>query len=272
MSVDQEADARRGSTLASFLPRGFNTKVKQVFLLVFLNESGRTPLFIYLPIYLIETFKTPYLLVGLALTLSTGASALFQMIGGVLADSLGRRTTILSSAGLRIITLSALIIGSITGIHVVLFLTLYILTEAFNGIFQTGTNAMVADLVEPHKRVEAYGIYHISINAGFALGALIGGLPIAFTILFAFWLICIIANVATIIPFLNESQRVRGRFSIGSVAVGVKDKFLLGFGLVTLGAGVVANQMGPTFVLYTTGNIGITREQLGFYTLSMDCW
>lgn len=105
---------------------------------------------------MIEKFNSPYILVGLALTLSTSASALFQMIGGILADSLGRRRTVLLSAGVRILTLSCLTIISIAGSAVGVFLALYISTEALNGLFQTATSAMVADLVEPRKRVEAY--------------------------------------------------------------------------------------------------------------------
>lgn len=244
--------------------------MKQLFLLVFLNESGRIPVSIYLPLFLIEKFNSPYILVGLALTLSTSASALFQMIGGILADSLGRRRTILLSAGLRILTLSGLTIISILGSAVSVFLVLYISTEALNGLFQTAASAMVADLVEPRKRVEAYGIYHISINVAFTFGALVGGLPIAFTLLFVFWLLCMIADVLIVVPYMKESRGGSGtRFSPRSLLGGVKDRYLLAFGLVTLGAGLVANQMGPTLVLYATGNLGVTREQLGIlYTLN----
>jgi MFS family permease len=246
--------------------------MKQLFLLAFLNESGRDPVSIYLPLFLIEKFNSPYILVGLALTLSTSASALFQMIGGILADSLGRRRTILLSVGVRILTLSGLTIISISavGSALVAFLALYILTEAFNGLFQTATSTMVADLVEPRKRVEAYGIYHISINVAFTLGALLGGLPIAFPLLFVFWLFCMIADVLIVVPYLKESWRGSGtRFSPRSLLGGVKDRYLLAFGLVTLGAGLVANQMGPTLVLYATGSLGVTRDQLGIlYTLN----
>lgn len=244
--------------------------MKRLFLLVFLNESGRIPVSIYLPLFLIEKFNSPYILVGLALTLSTSASALFQMIGGILADSLGRRRTILLSAGLRILTLSGLTIISILGSAVGVFLVLYISTEALNGLFQTAASAMVADLVEPRKRVEAYGIYHISINVAFTFGALVGGLPIAFTLLFVFWLLCMIADVLIVVPYMKESRGGSGtRFSPRSLLGGVKDRYLLAFGLVTLGAGLVANQMGPTLVLYATGNLGVTREQLGIlYTLN----
>jgi MFS family permease len=244
--------------------------MKRLFLLVFLNESGRIPISIYLPLFLIEKFNSPYILVGLALTLSTSASALFQMVGGILADSLGRRRTILLSAGVRIITLSGLTIISIVGSSVTAFLALYISTEALNGLFQTATSAMVADLVEPRKRVEAYGIYHISINLAFTLGALIGGSPIAFTLLFVFWLLCMVADIAIVVPYLKENRRSYGiRFSLRSLVVGVRDRYLFAFGLVTLGAGLVANQMGPTLVLYATGSLGVTRDQLGIlYTLN----
>jgi len=244
--------------------------MKQLFLLVFLNESGRIPISIYLPLFLIEKFNSPYILVGLALTLSTSASALFQMIGGILADSLGRRRTILLSAGVRIFTLSGLTIISIVGSSVGAFLALYISTEALNGLFHTATSAMVADLVEPRKRVEAYGIYHISINVAFTLGALVGGFPIAFTLLFVFWLLCMIADVMIVVPYLKESRVGSGsRFSLRSLVAGVNDRHLLAFGLVTLGAGLVANQMGPTLILYATGSLGVTRDQLGIlYTLN----
>jgi len=249
---------------------GMDNRVKQLSILGFFNEFGRNLVSVYLPLYLFATLQAPYELVGLALTITSGTSAFFQIVGGIVADSWGRKRAMLLSSGIKIPILAILAIGSQMGISIMTFVVLYVATEALSGIYLTSSHAMIADVTEKHRRTEAYGIYRIGVNLGFTLGAFVGGFIAAFSILFAIWLLCVSVAAGTILFFVAESHRPTGeKFRPLTVFGAVRDRALLEFGLVSLVAGLVANQMGATFALYTTSHLSITREQLGaLYSLN----
>ena len=46
----------------------------------------------------------------------------------------------------------------------------------FGSLFEPASSAMVADMVEPSRRLEAYGLLRIGQNIGWTVGPLLGGL------------------------------------------------------------------------------------------------
>jgi len=256
--------------LLKLLPRGLDRKVNQLFVLGFLNEFGRTLVTVFLPLYLFSELKAPYELVGLALTITTGTSAFFQVLGGVLADSWGRRRALLMSSGIKVPLLVMLAIGSKIGMSILIFVALFTATEALSGIFLTSAYAMIADVVETRRRAEAYGVFRVGDNLGFALGAFVGGLVLDFGVLFAIWLFCTSLVTVAMLFFVGESRESVGeKFHPVAIIRVARERVLLELGLASLMAGVIANQMGATFALYTTIHLNITREQLGsLYSLN----
>lgn len=239
-----------------------------------MNEFGRTLVSVYLPLYFLIDLKTPVLLVGLALTVSLGTSAFFQAVGGILADSWGRRKPMLvGTAGRAIIVVLLSLFSTITP-SFVLILLLFTLSEALNGIFLTSANAMVSDVTTLERRVEGFGIYRVAINAGFILGSLLGGMLTLFTSSFYIWSATILLNFAIMLVFLRESGGGRhnngsGSFRFSSVFSASKDRILLGFAITSVAAGMIANQFGPTFTLFTTQYLDISKQNLGYlYTLN----
>ncbi|HAY83405.1 MAG TPA: hypothetical protein DCY42_00390, partial [Chloroflexi bacterium] len=59
---------------------------------------------------------------------------------------------------------------------------------AVNPLYQIGADAMLADLIEPAKRADAYALTRMSKNAAIALGPAIGGFlaDISYSITFYF--------------------------------------------------------------------------------------
>src|SRR5687768_9393069 len=55
------------------------------------------------------------------------------------------------------------------------FVGLMIMVGLSNPLYQVGADAMLADMIPPEKRTDAYAINRIANNAAFALGPAIGG-------------------------------------------------------------------------------------------------
>ena len=254
----------RDSLLRNLIPRGFDHRLRTLSIALFLNEFGRSLFVVFLPLYYL-TLGVPPLLIGLAITVSAGTSALFQVIGGVLSDSWGRRRSMLVSASGRVVLLGSL---SIFATAIPSFIAIFLLitaAEALNGIFLTSSNAMISDLVEAPRRAEGFGIYRVAINFGFTFGSLFGGLMVLYTVSIYAWTLLVLLTLAILNYFLTETHaRERTTFRLGNIISASRDRLLLTFSLVSVGAGLIANQMGPTFAIYSTQNIGISKQELGY--------
>ncbi len=92
-------------------------------------------------------------------------------IGGQLADSLGRRTTMI--LGLTLGAASMLALGAA---HDWWQLALAAFSLGLLGdLFRPAVNAMLADVVPPEHRLKAFGLLYWAINLGFAIGTGVAG-------------------------------------------------------------------------------------------------
>jgi MFS family permease len=55
------------------------------------------------------------------------------------------------------------------------FAVLMVMGGFVNPVYRVGADAMLADLIEPEKRIDAYSVMRLSHNAGIAIGPAIGG-------------------------------------------------------------------------------------------------
>ncbi len=104
-----------------------------------------------------------------------------QVWGGSLTDRLGRRRMIIL-AGLSAVVWFAgfAFVRSIWQVAV-----LVALESAFGWpLFQTASGAMIADLLPPEQRAEAFSISRVALNAGVVAGPALGGLALGFGLSF----------------------------------------------------------------------------------------
>jgi MFS family permease len=94
-----------------------------------------------------------------------------SLIGGHLADHLGRRRTIVLSMFCGAATMLLLYQAHTLGA----FLGLSALAGLANEFYRPASSALHADLVTPENRVTAYSTYRMAINAGFAFGPATAG-------------------------------------------------------------------------------------------------
>jgi MFS family permease len=94
------------------------------------------------------------------------------LLGGCLADRLGRRKTIVLSMGS-----AALAMLSLSQVHALPFIVLFSGLAGLTGeLYRPASSALLADLVPAGQRVTAFAAYRMAFNAGFAFGPATAGL------------------------------------------------------------------------------------------------
>jgi MFS family permease len=94
-----------------------------------------------------------------------------SLVGGWLADHLGRRNTIVLSMLLSAATM--IVFSQLTGYAVLVVLS--VMAGFCAEMYRPAASALIADVTTPAQRVTAFAVYRLAINLGFALGPAVGG-------------------------------------------------------------------------------------------------
>ncbi len=109
---------------------------------------------------------------GLAVSAYGAGNLLASLVGGHLADHLGRRETILlSTFGAAI---SMLLLSQAHSLPSILVLTF--ITGLVSEAYRPASSALLTDLVKPEQRLTAFAALRVTFNAGFAFGPATAGL------------------------------------------------------------------------------------------------
>lgn len=137
----------------------------------------------FLMIYVSKKLQTPLTTTASLMTINAGMGLIASFIAGPVIDRFGRKWIMafsLGANGLAYLFLSHA--GSLPA-----FAVLMGLSGAVNPIYRVGADAMMADLVAPEKRIDAYSLMRLSNNLGVALGPAIGGFIAASSYTLAFY-------------------------------------------------------------------------------------
>lgn len=234
---------------------------------------------------LLVPFLTLYLQSRLGLGIETatrvmgayGAGALVAaMVGGHLADHFGRKRVMVGSLAGGALVLSFFpLLQSSWQVAGGLFVFAMI-----GEMYRPATQAMIADLVEPARRPQAYALLYVAVNVGFAIAPVIGGLLAATSFRWLCWVDALTnATYAVILMVMvretrpgagaahdadhagapGGGERVGLRAAVGVIA---RDGTMLAFcaGIVLVGLSFM--QVASTFPLYL-GQLGIGAKQYG---------
>jgi len=135
----------------------------------FINRFGSF-VFPFLSLYLVEQgFDLGR--VALVLGAISVGGVLTPFAGGYLADAIGRRNTIvLSLVGSAVSVLALYYCGSFPLLLFVSFVHGFL-----TYMFGPAANALVSDVVPEEKRVVAFAVFRLALNAGFAAGPAVAG-------------------------------------------------------------------------------------------------
>jgi MFS family permease len=228
---------------------------------------------------LLVPFLTLYLQSRMGLGIETatrimgayGAGALVAaLVGGQLADHFGRKRVMVGSlaGGAAVLALFPLLQSSwqvAGGLFVFAMI---------GEMYRPATQAMIADLVEPERRPQAYALMYVAVNVGFAIAPVIGGLLAATSFRWLCWVDALTnaAYAVILLVMVRETHPASGAGEDGAVvdrvgwrtALGVisRDGTMLAFcaGIVLVGLSFM--QVASTFPLYL-GQLGIDAKQYG---------
>ncbi len=137
-----------------------------------INSTGSGMIFPFLTLYLHDQLKFSVTVVGVILSLWAFSALIGQLIGGALTDQFGRKRLMAFSLGTNALVLIAF--GFANSFATA---ALVVIAAGFvSALYQPARDAMVADLVTPDKRTQAYGLLRVVANLGVAIGPAIGGL------------------------------------------------------------------------------------------------
>ena len=152
----------------------------------------------FVSLYLYRELGVPMTVVGTIMLISAVISSAGRIIGGELADRIGRKPLITVTMAIR--TVLFLIMAYVIHVRAPLLVvaSAFLAVRFAGAMTQPGISAMVADVVDAERRVEAFGILRIGGNAGWALGPAIGGFLIAISYSSLF----LVTAAASLIGFL----------------------------------------------------------------------
>lgn len=247
--------------------RGFDRRMWVLFWSMLIDGVGYSLIGPYILLFMEQDLEVSMALGGLVLTVAGVIGAAGNMIGGLMADRYGRRGVMVASMLLRSLTFVLLAVVVTYRPDFLIIAALLTLSYFFGGVFQPANNAMVADVTEPAKRMEAYGLLRVAWNLGFAVGPIIGGalilisFPLTFTIsaVISFFAALIVALMLTesYVPVPREKKEP-GLKGFGNL----KPIFLL-FCLFTLPLFVMSGQFGSTYTVYANERVGIDTVTIG---------
>ena len=248
----------------------FDRRVWALFVGRIISATGFSIVIPFLSIYFNQDLGIPATTIGAVFLVSTGFGALGQIIGGEVADRVGRRKIMIlamSSRAMIFVGISVVIYYS----NDFLFIAALVVCSSFVGsLFEPASNAMVADVVAPSKRLEAYGLLRIGQNIGWTLGPLLGGLLAIWGYSTLYLLTAISSATVAVIIFLFVKESVkrdlgRKRLSIkGLWELRERATPFLVFSLFSIFLWLVMAQMSSVYSLYSTNEVGMSLTEIGY--------
>ena len=246
----------------------YDRRVWTLFTARTIDGAGVSFMYPFLAIYLHDQLHISMSLVGLILLVAAGAGAIGNLVGGEIADKYGRKRLMVASIlarGLVFVAMGAYITGQVD----LATLTILVAVNFFLGsVFEPANNAMVADIVEPGKRLEVYGLLRIGLNLGWIVGPMVGGVLASISYSWIFYCSAILCFIAGLIiqVWIGESRSAPDSESVtgwkGSSAIFRNSSFIF-FCAMCLLVYIMAGQMTSTFPVYSKDSAGLNELDIG---------
>lgn len=222
----------------------------------------------FVSLYLHTQLDVPMTIVGTIMLVSALVASGGRIAGGEIADRVGRRPLLLVGMSARVAVFALMAVAIYFHWSVWAVGCVFLLIRLVGATVRPGLTAMVADIVPAENRVEAYALFRIGANAGWAIGPAIGGflVSVSYASLFVLTTIASLIGVILVSLFIRESIQTAEteRFALKRVLdVGRDLRFLVFCGWSVL-LFMVMGQFASTLAVFSTQTIGISEAQLGW--------
>ena len=187
---------------------------------------------------------------GLAISTYGGGHLVASMLGGHLADRIGRRHTI----ALSMFGSAAAMMALSQARGFVSILICSFLVGLVGELYRPAASALLGDLVAPEQRVAAFGMYRFAINLGFAVGPATAGFLADRSFFWIFAVDAATSFVYGVVAFFALPHGVRSAATSEipgeGLRVALRDSAFVRFLIATLCLTWVEFQLSSTLPLY----------------------
>lgn len=248
----------------------WNTYPSQFWLLFWgqlLITFGASMIWPFLMIYVSEQLDLSLTAVASLMTINAGMTLVASFIGGPIIDRVGRKWVMVIS--LAVTGLSFLLM--VPANTMMAFALLMGMRGAFRPLFQVGADAMMADLIVPEQRADAYSLLRMIKNVGVALGPAIGGFIATNSYSSAFYIaaFCLITYSLIMALFARETlpdqaeSKKKKDEPFGGYGQILHDKLFVSFAFAFTLTQVCATLIWVLLGVYAKQNYQIPENQFG---------
>jgi len=256
--------------------KGLPRSIYFLFLARIINSAGWF-VFPFLTLFMKHKLGVSEDEVGVYLLIMSIAGGAGSLLGGKLADHMGRKFIMITFQ-----TLSALILGACGFLgDTILVPQLLIVGSFFGSIAGPANGAMVMDLTTPDNRQQSMSLIYLGMNIGVAVGPLVAGFLFENYTRWLFWgdMITSLLGLALVMIFVkdtlpgqqeieeidrNEERTDEKSESSGIFTALLKRPFLLIFCLITVITSFVYSQFGFSIPLHLTDLYGVEDGAIQF--------
>ena len=232
-----------------------------------ITATGGGMVWPFLTIFMRQRLDVPLTTVGLLLTLNSAAGLVTTSIAGPIADRLGRKGVMVVSLLASCLVYIAMPLAD----SLILWAALLMLSGGFGPLFRVGSNAMIADLLGPDRRADAYALMRTSNNLGIAIGPAVGGFIAAVSYsrafffasaayaVFAFLTLILVKETLPETKLDHEDSPTEGGY--GAL---LRDRSFLAFCGITALAIIPSTLMMVLLPVYAKEQFGVIESQYGF--------
>jgi MFS family permease len=241
----------------------------------FIDSLGGALLFPFFALYVTRKFGVGMTEVGILFAIYAVSSLVGSVVGGALADRIGRRSIVIFS--LVASALSSLLMGLVVDLNV--FYGLAVMVGLLASAGGPARQAMVADLVPQEQRTEAYGILRVVANLAVAIGPAIGGILADRSFLLLFIIDAIASIITAVIVYLSipetkpetkvEKKEEGFLKLLGGYLVIMQDGLFIAFFITYVLMTMVYVQLNSSLSVYLRDVHGVPARGFG-YLMSMN--
>ncbi|MGA2504733.1 MAG: MFS transporter [Anaerolineales bacterium] len=236
---------------------------------LFISSAGSSMIWPFLMIYVSEKLLLSLSTVSTLITINAVMGLFASFIAGAVSDKLGRKLVMIVS--LAINGFGYLFMSQA---HTYLgFAILMVFMGASNPLYQVGSDAMLADMIAPEKRTNAFAVIRMINNAGIAIGPALGGFVAAKSYSYAFLGAAVGMITYSLLLIFRARETLRKAYTpeknnrtdnMGGYGRVFRDRPYVVFALL-VGMGLVAPSMLWTLLsVYTKQNYGLPENLFGW--------